>query len=814
MLSLQQERKNHSQLISRFVLLAALAVAIIVVFSVSNGKSALAVPNISPKLLSELGTSSEMVPVLITTESHDYEAIVQAIEDAGGTVTQQYKYATGLAAELPRGVVLSISELPGVQRVQADEPRQLETGSTTADAIGGILPLGSDMEEVDGAMRVGAGTAFDISGFETTSLDLADFSDIDPTTYNTPFAMDAVDVWETGNFGQDSLAVVIDTGIYSEHFMLAGSVIGGEDMSTDVGTPYEGFDKATNHWHGTHVSGIIAGHGAIVLPNDALLTQSIEMNTGRPLPPYDADNKILPLLGNAPFAQLYGIKVFDHTGGSASESIIIAAIERAIDLKLEEGLDVDVINMSLGGWTGYDGRDLEDMTVDAATDAGITVVVAASNDGPTSLTIASPGTANTSVTVGAAALPANVRVFWDVFYDFLGIGDYLFTSDEPQMIYFSSRGPTADRRMKPEVSGSGVFVLSAFNTESSPQGIGWASGTSMASPSVAGVAALLNTYGETVGASPGDIKEALVAGSNLLPGYDKYDQGAGLVSAADALAALQDDDDLGTVQAPLKPRGDGAAARPKGEYLSIGALRNGITIDIEDLAPGEAQHYWFKMKPGKMESVQIEVQDVDLGEDPLGLNSFELYVSSAVRSANVAYIDSTNVYGDANFIIEDMNTEATGDVFGAFLTDLPMMRGYVRLVIENDWTSYDNLSGTFKISTVDARGGPKDERYKGVLNTGESEGFFPVGFGPDGVKFELDWKRSYTRYSTSDLDMIIAWFDTDGNLHYEYGGATLNAHEEVILEADNIAAVYVLVDGYQTYDKDEKWKLKVYYLGD
>ncbi len=814
MLSLKQERTNHSQLISRFVLLAALVLAVIAVFSVPNNKAALAVPKVSPQLLGELGSSSEVVPVLITTESHDYEAIVQAIEEAGGTVTQQYKYATGLAAELPKDAILSISELPGVQRVQTDSPRQLETGSTTADAIGGILPLGSDMEAVDGAMRLGAGTPFDASGFETTSLSLADLSDIDPTTYNTPFVMDAVDVWSTGNLGQDSLAVVIDTGIYSEHFMLAGSVIGGEDMSADAGTPYEGFDKAANHWHGTHVSGIIAGHGAVVLPNDDLLTQSIEMNTGRPLPTYDADNKILPLLGNAPFAQLYGIKVFDHTGGSASESIIIGAIERAIDLKLEEGLDVDVINMSLGGWTGYDGRDLEDMAVDAATDAGITVVVAASNDGPTSLTINSPGTANTSVAVGAAALPANVRVFWDVFYDFLGIGEYLFTSDQPQMIYFSSRGPTADGRMKPEVSGSGVFVLSAFNTDANPQGIGWASGTSMASPSVAGVAALLNTYGETVGASPGDIKEALINGSNMLPGYDKYDQGAGLVSAADAMAALEDDHDLGTTQAPLPPRrNDRPSAMPKGQYLSVGALRRGVTIDVKDLAPGEAQHYWIKMRPG-IERIKIDVTNVDVGVDPFGINSFELYVSSAVRSGNVSYIDSANVSGDAQFVIEDLNTQASGDIFGAFLEDLPMMTGYIRLVIENDWTSFDNLSGTFTIKTVHGRNNAKDEFYRGTLNTGESEGFFPVGFGPNGVRLDLFWRRNHSQYSTSDLDMIVVWIDTDGNQHVEYGGATINAPEELVIEADNMAAVYVLVDGYNTYDKDEMWKLKVNYLGD
>ncbi|NKQ36816.1 MAG: S8 family serine peptidase [Chloroflexi bacterium] len=813
MLSLKQERTNHSQLISRFVLLAALAVAIIAVFSVSNGKATLTVPKISPKLMSEIGSSSETVPVLITTESHDYDAIVQAIEDAGGTVTQQYKYATGLAAELPKDAVFSISEMAGVQRVQMDEPRQLESGSTTADSIGGVLPLGSDLEAIDGAMRTGVAIPMDMADIQTISAEPMG-ADAEPSLYNVPWAMGATDVWGTGNFGQGSLAVVIDTGIYADHFMLDGNVIGGEDMSADVGTPFEGFDLATNHWHGTHVSGIIAGHGALVLPNDSLLVQSVELYTGESLPPFDADNKIFFLFGNAPATQLYGIKVFDHTGGSASNSLIIAAIERAIDLKLVDGLDVDLINMSLGGGTGYEGRDLESQAVDAATEADITVVVSAGNDGPASLMIGSPAGANTAVTVAAAATAINSRVFWDQNFGILGVGSYLYTTDDDQVIYFSSRGPTSDGRMKPDTTGIGVFVLSSFNTEANPQSIAFASGTSMSSPSVAGVVSLLNTWGETVGASPYDYKEAVMDGSNPIPYYDKYDQGAGFVNAADAMEALQADKHYGSVQSPLSSRHSGGAQRPKGTYIPTGALMNGYTIDIKDLAPGHVQDYWFKLRPDA-ERITIDVTDVDLGDDPILFNSFELHVSSAVRTTDCCYyVYSTNVWGDASFTIEDLNTEASGDIFGVNLANFPMMPGYVRLVIENDWTTFDNISGKFTVKLERNRDNSKDEFHKGMLNNGEDSGFFPVGFGPEGVAIELSWLRDWTRYSSSDMDMIIAWYDTDGILHYEFGGATFSSPEKVVLEADNIDAVYVLVDGFETYDQKEPWKMKVNYLGD
>ena len=813
MLSLKQERTNHSQLMSRFVLLAALVLAIIAVFSVPNGKAALAVPKVSPKLLSELGSSSETVPVLITTESHDYEAIVQAIEEAGGTVTQQYKYATGLAAELPQDAVFSISEMAGVQRVQMDEPRQLESGSTTADSIGDVLPLGSDLEAIDGAMRTGVAIPMDMADVQTVSADPMG-ADAEPNLYNVPWAMGATDVWSTGNFGQDSLAVVIDTGIYADHFMLSGNVIGGEDMSADVGTPFEGFDKATNHWHGTHVSGIIAGHGAVDLPDSSLLVQSVELYTGESLPSFSPGTKRLFLLGNAPATQLYGIKVFDHNGGSASNSLIIAAIERAIDLKLVDGLDVDVINMSLGGGTGYEGRDLESQAVDAATAADITVVVSAGNDGPASLMIGSPAGANTAVTVAAAATAINSRVFWDQNFGLLGIGSYLYTTDEDQVIYFSSRGPTSDGRMKPDTTGIGVFVLSSYNTEAFPQSIAFASGTSMSSPSVAGVVSLLNTWGETVGASPYDYKEAVMDGSNPIPYYDKYDQGAGLVNAADAMAALQADKHYGSVQSPLSAKHSGGAQRPKGTYIPTGALMNGYTIDIKDLAPGHVQDYWFKLRPGA-ERITIDVTDVDLGDDPLLFNSFEVNVSSAVRTTDCCYyVYSTNVFGDATITIEDLNTQASGDIFGVNLADFPMMPGYVRLVIENDWTTFDNISGKFTVKLERNRDNSKDEFHRGMLNTGENSGFFPVGHGPDGVSIELSWMRDWTRYSSSDMDMIIAWYDTDGVLHYEFGGATFSSPEKVVLEADNIDAVYVLVDGFETYGQKEPWKMKVNYLGD
>ncbi len=769
------------------------------------------VPNVSATLFKELVTNQGEgnVRALIQTNTRDvYAAVSDAVEQAGGSVTRLYKYATGMAAEIPKSAILGISRIDGVVKVSMDEVQHIGAGAADTQAMGGVIPLGSNLEVIDASMRHGVAVPLEDTGYGVVSLDGLNIPDI----YQNVVAMNAALVWDTGNFGQDSLAVIIDTGIYDQHFMLAGGVVGGIDISTDVGTAFEGFNLATNHWHGTHVSGTLAGHGAIIIPNDDLLTQSIELYSGTPLPAYDANNKILPLLGMAPAAQLYGIKVFPHTGAGTSTSTIIAAIEHAIDLKVSGTLDVDVINMSLGGANLFDGRDLEDQVIDMATFYDITVVVAASNDGPTSMTIQSPGTANTAVTVGATADPVQVRTFWDQNFGLLGIGQFLFVDDNTQIVYFSSRGPTADGRDKPTASANGSFVLSSFNTAAAPQSIAFSSGTSMATPGMAGVAALLNTYGESMGASPYDYKQAIISGSLPVPGFDKYDQGAGVVNAAAAMAALQADAELGSVHPDLSNDYSANSVKPKGTLIQGLNGKNGRTIQVSGLPPGYQQHYYFHVHPNT-EQITIDFTNVDLGADPFGLNSFEVYLQSSTRSLNNSYLDTTNVWGDASFVIGNLSTTADGAAFGVVTQDLPLMPGEMRLVIENDWTSFDAISATVNINQVSGNESDKpDESYSGTLNTGESDGFFPVGFGPGGVELSLSWDGDWSRYPTSDMDLIVAWFDTGGNLSFEFAAATLNSNEMMRIESGDVGAVFVLVDGFDTNGVDENWDLAVQHL--
>ncbi len=169
--------------------------------------------------------------------------------------------------------------------------------------------------------------------------------------------------------------------------------------------------------------------------------------------------------GVAPEAGLVGIKVLDSQG-SGSMSDIAAGIDWAVQNKDKYG--IEVLNLSLGSSASSDGTDTTSEAVNNAVDAGLVVMVAAGNSGPETYTVGSPGAAEKAITVGAAADP--------------GEGGY-FLAD------FSSRGYTADERIKPDIVGPGYNITAPeANT-----GNGYIehSGTSMATPFTAGTALLL-----------------------------------------------------------------------------------------------------------------------------------------------------------------------------------------------------------------------------------------------------------------------------------------------------------------------------------
>lgn len=275
----------------------------------------------------------------------------------------------------------------------------------------------------------------------------------------------------------DVVACIVDTGIDTSHVDLnEGQVIGWKDLVNGRGAPYD------DNGHGSHVAGILAGQG-------------------------DAN---WSLRGVAYGAALVAVKALNGTG-SGSTATIISAVDYCVSNK--SAYNIKIMNLSLGGSASSDGTDSLSQAVDAAYGAGILPVVAAGNAGPATHTIGSPAAAANALTVCGLADP----------------GEKGFSLSS-----YSSRGPTADGRTKPDVCAPGDNITSVAAGTAS--GYTAKSGTSMAAPFVAGVAALM--LGANVSLSPSGLKSKIVVSTEdwRSAGAD-WDTGRGRLLAYDAVKA-------------------------------------------------------------------------------------------------------------------------------------------------------------------------------------------------------------------------------------------------------------------------------------
>jgi subtilisin family serine protease len=211
-------------------------------------------------------------------------------------------------------------------------------------------------------------------------------------------------------------------------------------------------------------------------------------------------------IGVAPGAYLWNVKVLNQYG-RGYESGIIDGIEYAAygpDETANTGDEADIISMSLGG-APTDGTDPLSQAVNEAVDQGLVVAVAAGNDYDY-FTVSTPGAAEKVITVGAS-------------------------DKEDDLAYFSSKGPTLDLRVKPDIVAPGVDII-APRASGTSMGYPYndyyteASGTSMATPHVAGAAALiLQVHPDW---TPEEVKNVLISTADDL-GYNVYQQGGGRI---------------------------------------------------------------------------------------------------------------------------------------------------------------------------------------------------------------------------------------------------------------------------------------------
>lgn len=300
-------------------------------------------------------------------------------------------------------------------------------------------------------------------------------------------------LWEQGITGRGIVAAVLDTGIY-DHPDLYGRIVGFKDFVKNKTNPYD------DNGHGTHVAGNIGANGS----------QSGSLYRA---PAYEAG--------------LVGVKVLGKDGAGRL-STVIEGIQWCVDNKDSMGIRVMIMSLGSTAIESYTD-DPVCQAVEKAWTKGIVVCVAAGNDGPQPKTITSPGIDPLVITVGAADDMNTI------------------TLDDNQAAWFSSRGPTIDGLTKPDLLAPGVDIISlrspgsTLDKENKKSRIGsWyipLSGTSMATPVCAGVAAQLLQLDGSL--TPDQVKKRLMENANKIGSLGSNIQGAGVIDAQKAAAACQ-----------------------------------------------------------------------------------------------------------------------------------------------------------------------------------------------------------------------------------------------------------------------------------
>ena len=373
-----------------------------------------------------------------------------------------------LAGVAPAAASTSTSTCAATEAVVVRGPSATAAAAAVLEAGGSVVRR---LDLVGGvAARVSASAADRLIG-SGLAVDPDDTARVTSDSF-APFGADAADTQLTAvdpgpswdlQTGAGVAVALVDTGV-DERPDLAGRLVHGVDLSSD-------HDDVDHYGHGTFMAGLIAGGGSASAGSGVRHT------------------------GVAPGATVVSVKVAD-ADGSTTVSTIIAGIGWAVDHADQYG--IGVLNLSFGAPPhGSFRADPMSAAVEAAWASGLTVVVAAGNDGAGRVT--SPGRDPWVLTAGSTDTAGTATTADDTVPAFSGSGD-------------------RDGVRKPDVAAPGVSVISlrdpgsAIDVQHPSARVGddyfVGTGTSMATAEIAGAAAvLLATHPD---ATPDDVKGAVI----------------------------------------------------------------------------------------------------------------------------------------------------------------------------------------------------------------------------------------------------------------------------------------------------------------
>ncbi|MGW1994959.1 S8 family peptidase [Embleya sp. NPDC001921] len=401
----------------------------------------------------------------------------------------------------------------------------------------------------------------------------------------------APSAWQAGHTGQGVRTAVLDTGIDATHPDLVDAVAQSADFTDNAQGVRDG------NGHGTHVASIVTGGSSTT--------------SG-------------PYKGVAPDSTLLIGKVLDDEG-FGSESRIIAGMQWATDNGAR------VVNMSLGSGPG-NGKDPMSLALDRLTaSTGTLFVVAAGNNGLFGGKVSAPGAATAALTVGAIDRDGSVAPF-------------------------SSTGPRlGDQALKPEVTAPGVAIAAARAADTHagvPIGESHTrlSGTSMATPHVAGAAALLAQQHPTWRADR--LKAALVGTAEPTPDTAVFAQGAGRVDVTRAVTQ-----NVFAEQSTLSLFSKWPHANPLTHPLTLrndGDTPETLDLRVDGAAPIAVDSAQVTVPAHGTAHVTVTFTAAAAGQAPLGATLLATGASGRIVRVPISAYAESEMY-DVTFDVRDRN---------------------------------------------------------------------------------------------------------------------------------------------------------------
>ncbi len=481
--------------------------------------------------------------------------------------------------------------------------------------------------------------------------------------------------------GKGVKIAVLDTGIDTTHQDLAGQVVAEKNFTPSP-------DAKDRYGHGTHVASTAAGTGA--------------KSGGR-------------FKGVAPGAKLLNGKVLGDDGYGEDSGVIAA-----MDWAAAEG--ADIVNLSLGGGDTPGVDPLEAQVDKLSADKGILFAIAAGNDGAPG-SVGSPGSADSALTVGAV-------------------------DGDDKLADFSSQGPRlGDGAIKPDVTAPGVDITAAAASGSvldkevgqQPEGYLTISGTSMATPHVAGAAALLKQqhpdwkYAELKGALTASTKGGK---------YTPFQQGSGRIAVDRAIKQSVFAEPVSVGFGTQRwPHADDKSVTKKVTYRNVG--KKDVTLDVTvsgtDPKGRPAPSGFFALGAKKVTVPAGGTAAVDLTADPKRGAALDGTYSAYVVATGDGQSVRTAAVVDNEVESYDLTLKLIGRD-GAPAKDYDVdLEGVSGLAKDKSYDPFD-ASGTIKVRVP--KGG-----Y--ILNSGMTVD--PADFAK-GADWIAQPKLSITRNTTVTLD--------------------------------------------------------------